>query len=272
MSKLTDFNGLNALVTGASSGIGRIIAKRLAGAGAQVALVARNRAHLEELAAEIAATGGKAVVIPCDVSVLDQVKRAVAEALGRCGHIDILINNAGYGRHLSFLEWDIEDQEQMMKVNYLGMMYFTKLLLPQMVERRRGWIVFMASVAGKIATPDESAYAATKFATVGLAEALSIELEDRGVHVLTVCPGAINTAFFDEAALSRMPPVSKNHLADPEKLVDAIFKALAKGKREVTYPYAIAAGYFVKALAPGFMRRQVRRVTLDAIAKMKSGT
>lgn len=268
--QLTDFNGLNALITGASSGIGRIIAKRLAAGGAQVVLVARSREPLDELATEIRTSGGSALIMPCDVSELSQVKQVVAQVLAECGCIDILINNAGYGRHLTFLEWDIEDQERMMKVNYMGMMYFTKLLLPKMVEQGRGWIVFMASVAGKIATPEESAYAATKFATVGLAEALSIEVEDKGVHVLTVCPGAINTPFFDEEALRRMPPVSRDHLADPEKLVDAIFKALAKGKREVTYPYGIATAYIVRALAPGFMRKQVRRVTLDAIAKMKS--
>ena len=93
-----------------------------------------------------------------------------------------------------------------MRVNYFGSLYFTKALLPQMVQQRRGWIVFVASVAGKIAPPEESAYAATKFAMVGLAASLSLEVEDAGVHVLTVCPGVIRTPFFDEEALSRMAP------------------------------------------------------------------
>ena len=84
----------------------------------------------------------------------------------------------------------------MLQVNTLGSIYPTKALLPAMLEAGRGWIVFMASVAGRIATPDESLYAATKFALVGLAESLSLELEDAGIHVLTVCPGAVRTPFF----------------------------------------------------------------------------
>ncbi len=265
--KLTTCKGLNCLITGASSGIGRLLALAVAKDGARMALVARREDELNTLKKEIEEAGGEAMVFTCDVSVLDDVKQTCEQVSRDFGQVDMLINNAGYGHHRTFLEWDIEDQERMMRVNYFGMMYFTKLLLPQMVERKNGWVIFVASVAGKLATPEESAYAASKFATVGLAEALSIEVEDDGVHVLTVCPGAINTPFFDEEALRRMPPVAKNNMADPDKLVAAIMKALRKGKHEVTYPYGIAAGYIVRALAPGFMRKQVRRVTLDAINK-----
>ncbi|MBM3956515.1 MAG: SDR family NAD(P)-dependent oxidoreductase, partial [Gemmatimonadetes bacterium] len=125
--------------------------------------------------------------------------------------------------------------------------------------------VFIASVAGRIATPEESAYAATKFAMIGLAEALSIEVEDAGVHVLTVCPGVIRTPFFDAEALERLPPVTRSQWVEPEALVDAIRKALAKGRRELTFPRKLGVAYVVKALAPGFMRSQVKRVTLQAI-------
>ena len=156
-----------------------------------------------------------------------------------------------------------------MRVNFLGILYWTKALLPQMVERRRGWLVFMASVAGKIGVPDESVYAASKFATVGLAEALSIEVEDAGVHVLTICPGTIRTPFFDQEALERMPPVAKRGMVDPEPLIEAIMRGLAAGKREVTYPRYIAAGYLTKAFAPEFLRRNVKRTTIDAVKKAK---
>lgn len=266
--KLTDYRGIGALVTGASSGIGRIFSRRVAALGARVALVARNEGELRKLADEITQEGGEALVLPCDVSKLDEVRRTCSDALQRLGSIELLYNNAGYGHHRRFVDWDIEDQERMMRVNYLGMMYFTKLLLPQMLERKKGWIVFTSSVAGKLATPEESAYAATKFATTGLAEALSLEVEDDNVHVLNVCPGAIRTPFFDEEALRRMPPVARDNMGDPDVLVDEIIKALAKGKYEMTYPSGISPGYIVRAIAPGFMRRQVKRVTLDAIAKM----
>jgi short-subunit dehydrogenase len=267
MPRLTSYRGLRALVTGASSGIGRELALRFAGEGASVALVARREAELEKLATEIRGAGGKALVLPCDVADREQAEACTARALGELGGIDILVNNAGYGHHRTFLEWDLTDMERLMRVNYFGALYFTKLLLPQMVERKKGWLVFVSSVAGKIASPEEAAYAASKFAMEGLAAALSIEVEDAGIHVLTVRPGVIRTPFFDAEALERMPPVSKRQFVEPRRLVDAIVAALARGRRELTFPRWIASGYLVQALAPGFMRRQVRRNTIDALGR-----
>lgn len=270
MHELTSYRGLRALVTGASSGIGRGLALRLGREGAQLALVARREVELEQLAAEIRAAGGEALVLPCDVSNRQQVEACAARALERFGGIDFLVNNAGYGHHRTFLEWDLTDMEQLMRVNYFGTLYFTKALLPQMVERRKGWLVFVSSVAGKIAPPEEAAYAASKSAMEALAAALSIEVEDAGIAVLTVRPGVIRTPFFDDEALERMPPVSRRQFAEPERLVDAILSALARGKRELTFPRWIASGYLVQALAPGFMRRQIRRTTIDARARERA--
>jgi short-subunit dehydrogenase len=268
VAKLTSYRGLTALVTGASSGIGRLLALRLAREGAHVALVARREDQLREVADEISAAGGEAVVLPCDVADREQVFAAAQQAVDHFGAIDLLVNNAGYGHHRRFLDWDIEDMERMMRVNYLGTLYWTKALLPQMVERKRGWLIFMASVGGKIGVPEESAYAASKFAVVGLAEALSLEVEDSGVHILTVCPGTFRTDFFDDEALARMPPVSQRNMQEPEVLVDAVIDALATGKREITVPKRFAAAYAVRAIAPGFMRRNVKRTTLDANKKL----
>jgi uncharacterized protein len=267
MGRIVSYQGMTALVTGASSGIGRLLSLRFAREGARVALVARRRSELEALATEIATAGGAAFPISCDVSDPASVQETCAKALDHFGRIDLLVNNAGYGHHRTFLEWDLADMERVMCVNYFGALRFTKLLLPQMVDRGRGWVVLVASVAGRIGTPGESAYAATKFAMVGLGEALSIEVEDSGIHVLTVCPGVIRTPFFDAEALDRMPPVARRQFVEPEKLVEAIIRALARGDRELTYPRSLAAAYVVKALAPGFMRRQVKRATLAAITK-----
>lgn len=271
MGELRSWQGLRAVVTGASSGIGRCLARRIAGEGARVALVARRQAALTALADEIRAGGGEAVALPCDVAEREQVDACAARVLAEFGGVDVLVNNAGYGHHRSFLAWDLDDMERLMRVNYLGALAFTKRLLPQMVERRRGWLVFVSSVAGRIASPEESAYAASKFAIEGLAAALSIELEDAGVHVLTVRPGVIRTPFFDAEALARMPPVAKRQFQDPERLVDAVMTALARGRRELTFPRWIAVSYLVQALAPGFMRRQVRRNTLDALEREEAG-
>lgn len=267
MRKLESVAGLNAVVTGASSGIGHALALRLARGGARVALVARRADRLEALARDIAAAGGEALVVTCDVGDRTDSLAAADRVLQRFGSVEILVNNAGYGHHRRFLDWDLDDIERMMQVNYLGAVYWTKALLPQMVTQRRGWLVFVASVAGKLGVPEESAYAASKFAMVGLAEALSYEVENAGVQVLTVCPGTIRTEFFDEEALRRMPPVARRMMVDVEPMVEAIMDALARGRYELTFPRFIATGYIVRALAPGVMRRNTRRQTLDALAK-----
>ncbi len=262
IAKLTSFRDKTAVITGASSGIGRALALRFAREGVRVGLVARREDALHQVAAEIG--DGSAVVLPCDVADRDQSLACAARAVGELGRVDILVNNAGYGHHRRFLEWSLDDMERIMRVNYFGALYWTKALLPQMVERGSGWVVFMASVAGKLGVPEESAYAATKFAMVGMAEALSMEVDDAGVHVLTVCPGTIDTPFFDEEAQRRMPPVSRRMMIAPEEVVDATVHALKRGKREITVPRFIAASYVVRTLAPGFMRRNTKKTVLGS--------
>lgn len=262
MTRLKDYPERNVLITGASSGIGRLLALRMASAGARVALVARRADVLEAIAGEIRSSGGEAVALPCDVGDREQAMETAARAVEVLGPIDVLVNNAGYGHHRLFLDWDLDDMERVMRVNYLGSLYFTKAMLPSMVERGSGWMVFVASVAGRIAPAEETAYAASKHAMVGLASSLSLEVEDAGVHVLTVLPGAIRTPFFDDEALARLPAVARKQMAEPEDLVDAIMDGLARGRRELTYPRWIASGYLAQAIAPSFTRRQVKKQTL----------
>jgi short-subunit dehydrogenase len=269
MKCISDFRGLRILVTGASSGIGRLLCLRLAEKGARLVLVARRIDELELLKQDIESKGAEALVISCDVRELAQVKDCVDKAMLHYGNIDMLVNNAGYGNHHSFVDWPLEDIENLVRVNYFGSVYFTKLLLPQMLAMRNGCILFVASVAGKLSTPDESAYCAAKHAVVGLAGALSLEVEDAGVYVSTINPGAFDTPFFKQADLDRMPPVAKNGMGDPNKLVDYIFKVLAKGLHDTTYPFLPTTGYLVNAIAPEFMRKQVKKVTIEAMRKSK---
>ncbi len=271
MHKLTSYKGRVALVTGASSGLGRLLALHFAREGARVALVALPGPELETVAGEIAGTGAEELALPCDVAARDQVFAAAERALYHFGGVDLLVNNAGYGHHRPFLEWDLDDMERLLRVNFLGTLYWTKALLPQMVERRVGWIVFMASVAGRLGVPDESAYAASKFAMVGLAEALASEVEDLGVHVLTVCPGPVRTGFFDAEAMARMPPSTKRSMIDPERVVEAIVRALAAGKHEITVPRRLALVYLIRAIAPNLLRRNIKRRIIDALPKVTSG-
>jgi hypothetical protein len=210
----------------------------------------------------VEAAGGQALVLPCDVAERSAVFEAADAVTRAWGGVDVLVNNAGYGHHRPFLRWDLDDMERMMRVNYFGSLYWTKALLPGMVERGEGWIVFVASVAGHLASPDESAYAASKFATVGLAESLSIEVEDAGVHVLTVCPGVIDTPFFDEEALARMPRAALRQMVQPEGLADAVVRALARGRHRLTHPRLLAAAYPIREAFFRFFRWGTKRAAL----------
>jgi short-subunit dehydrogenase len=270
--KLTSYTDRVALVTGASSGLGRLLALRFARGGARIALVALPGAELDAVGREIARLGSDGLVLPCDVAERDQVFAAAEQALRHFGRVDLLVNNAGYGHHRPFLEWGLDDMERLFRVNFMGTLYWTKTLLPQMVERGEGWIVFMASVAGRLGVPDESAYAASKFAMVGLAEALASELDDRGVHVLTVCPGPVRTGFFDAEAIARMAPSTRRSMIEPERVVEAIVRALAAGKHEITVPRRLALVYLVRALAPNLLRRNVKRRTVGSLPGVTSGS
>lgn len=262
MGKLSSFEEKTAIVTGASSGIGRALALQLAERGARVALLARRKDALDALAEEITSFGGRALALACDVGDREQVFASFRAAEATLGPADLLINNAGYGGHRWFLEWDLDDVERMMQVNFLGAVYCTRAVLDSMVRRGSGWIVFMASVAGRIAPPRESVYAASKSALVGLASALSLEVEHVGIHVLTVCPGAVRTPFFGEGDLEELPPVARRRMVAPEELAGAVLGALRRGRRELTYPRWMALAYAVQGLAPGFTRRQVGRTVL----------
>jgi short-subunit dehydrogenase len=261
VTRLSSFQGVRAVVTGASSGIGEGLALRLAEEGAAVALVARRQDELCRVAEAIEGKGGVAHVVAADLSDRTAAVEAARIAEERLAGVDLLVNNAGYGGHHAFSEWDLDDMDRMMRVNYLASLAFTRTLLPGMLARRRGWLVFVASVAGKIPTPLEAPYAASKAALLALAEAVSLEVEDAGVHVLNVCPGVIETPFFSEQDWQQLPAVARRGAVPVAGLVDRIVRALQKGRHELTYPGPIAAAYRVKALAPRFMRRQVKRAT-----------
>jgi short-subunit dehydrogenase len=262
--RLKSWNGKVAVITGASSGIGRLLAIQAAEKGATAVLVARNEERLRCVEREIVAAGGRTDVVPCDVADRTAVLSAAETIVGRHGRVDVLMNNAGFGHHANFIDLELDEMERLIQVNLLGSVYWTKALLPQMVARQSGWIVFVASVAGKIAVPDESVYCATKFAMLGLAASVSMEVEAQGVHVLTVCPGAVNTAFFTEAMIARMPPVARRTMIAPEAVAGAVMRALAAGKREITVPRSIAFSYLIQAAFPRFMRHMVKRVALRA--------
>jgi len=162
--------------------------------------------------------------------------------------VDILFNNAGYGRHRTFLEWDLDDVERMMRVNYLGSVYLTRLLLPGMVERGTGWVVFIASVAGRIGTPGSRRTPPRSSPSWGWPKRCR-RGGRRGSPRADGVPRRRPHALLRAEGLARLPPVARRRIVEPEQLVDAIFGALARGG--TSSPSALAgAGYVVKAVAP----------------------
>src|SRR6266446_2556031 len=264
MAGLTDYQGTAGIVTGASSGIGAQLARDLAARGMRVALLARRADRLAALADEIRRGGGEAIAVPCDVAERTSIEGAVAGVLERFGRVDLLVNDAGYGRHVLFKDHDAADIERMMRTNYLGVVWATKAVLPAMRARRRGWIVNISSVAGKLGQPDEAAYSASKFAVTGLSEGLSYELAPLGIHVMTVYPALVRTEMFTPAVLARMPERSMSFV-EPAVLSRDVLHALARGRHEVTVSRWVAVAYVMRVLLPRFHRRMTARIRLPVL-------
>lgn len=248
-----DLRGAVAVVTGASAGIGEATALALARAGARVVLAARRLERLESLAERIAARGGEALPVRCDVTIrgdLEELAARTDEAYGRC---DVLVNNAGIPGGGPFHELSPEQIERVVRVNLLGVMLGTRAFLPMMLERRRGHIVNVASLAGRFATPGSSVYGATKHAVVAFSESLYYELRPHGILVTAVNPGFTRTEGFPQEGIPR-PLVMR-----PERVAAVIVDVVRRGRApEVSVPRALAAAQVFRVLTPPLYRLGVR--------------
>lgn len=182
-----------ALVTGASSGIGAALALDLAKFGAKIAIGARRTERLEKLAEEIKNAGGTPLIITADLSKKDEAEGAVLKTIEEFGGIDILVNNAGRGNRASVEDTPQEQLESMFAINVFSLWYTTAVALPVMKKQKRGHIINISSVAGKIAYPFNSAYVAAKHAVIGFTAALRTELVETGVEATVICPAGVET-------------------------------------------------------------------------------
>jgi hypothetical protein len=185
--------GKVAVVTGASSGIGATLAQMLAEEGATVVLAARRKQKLDDLAERIAKRGGKAIAVRCDVTVSEDAEELIHYTVQECGTIDILVNNAGQGNLASVEDTTDSMIENMFAVNAFALWYTTRPALRYMKARGSGHIINVASMAGKLGFPYNSAYVAAKHACVGFTHALRLELAETQIHASVVCPSNVLT-------------------------------------------------------------------------------
>jgi NAD(P)-dependent dehydrogenase (short-subunit alcohol dehydrogenase family) len=195
-------------ITGASSGFGRLLTEYLLSLGATVVATAR---HVDQLNDLVTRYPGHVFILPLDVTKPGSIDHAVADAIAHVGHIDVLVNNAGYGVAGAIEEVSENEYMPMFETNLFGLINLTKALLPQFRERRSGHIVNLSSIGGLIGSPGWGFYNATKFAVEGLSQALAAELAPLGIHVLVVEPGPFRTDF-----LGRSGVEAKLRIADYE--------------------------------------------------------
>jgi len=184
-----------AIVTGASRGIGKAIARAFANEGSDVVLLSRHKESLDALAAEMSQAGLSATPIAADVTAESQVQRAVAKVVERFGRIDTLVNNAGIGFFKKVVDMEMQEFDAMWNVNMRGVFVATKSVLPHMIKARSGNIVNIASLAGKNTFVGGAGYAATKWALRGFAGSLMLEVREYGIRVITIFPGSVDTGF-----------------------------------------------------------------------------
>jgi len=194
MDAVHSLAGQVAIVTGGGRGIGASIARQLSSLGATAVLCGRNDAVLESSAQAIAQAGGKAEVVPCDVTSLPSVEAAAKRVEASFGRVDILVNNAGIGgfggplHQLAPDSWD-----RILNTNLRGVYYTTRAFAPMMIRARSGHIINISSLAGKNALPNGAAYAASKWGLNGLSYSLAEELRSHNIRVAVICPGSTNT-------------------------------------------------------------------------------
>jgi short-subunit dehydrogenase len=229
MANTSDFNGKWALVTGASAGIGVALARELAGHGAKLILTARRKDRLDTLAAELTAKGTEVRIVAADLNE-PAAPQQIYDATEAAGiPVDILINNAGLGQFGAFHLTPIEQELSQIRVNCEAMVHLSRLFVPHMVERRRGWVLVVASTASFQPIPYLNTYAATKVFDRFFAQALAAEVARFGVKVTVLCPGPTESEFWD---VSRASAFKRRVQSTPEVARLGI-NALARGKRTI---------------------------------------
>jgi NAD(P)-dependent dehydrogenase (short-subunit alcohol dehydrogenase family) len=262
------FRGLAVVLTGASSGIGRAMARQLAEQGAWLALGARSAGELDDAAREClaagAAVGARAVAVPTDVAVEAECEALVARAVAEFGRLDVLVCNAGVSMWARFDALaDLRGLERIMQVNYFGAVYCTRAALPHL-KCARGRIVAVSSLTGRTGVPTRTGYAASKHAMAGFFDSLRIELADEGVSVTVVYPGFVATGVRRHAVGPDGRPLGESPVREGEVMTaDACarltLRAAAARRRELVMTARGRVGQWLKLVAPSLTDALARR-------------
>jgi 3-oxoacyl-[acyl-carrier protein] reductase len=207
---LSDLQGKVAIVTGAGRGIGKAVSLSLAQAGCRVVLAARTRQQIEAVQEEIRAKGGHALAVPTDLTLDDDIERLVETSQTNCGMVDILINNAGWGKRAPVASANVTDWDRTFRLNLRAPMMLAKALLPNMIARREGAVINIGSVSGKSGEANGAAYSASKFGLIGFTQSLYEEVREHGIKVAVILPGFVDT-----------PLIPPNRQLDRTKMIQA---------------------------------------------------
>jgi short-subunit dehydrogenase len=250
-------NGSTILITGASSGIGAALAYAAARQGARVVLLARTAAALEQIAADIRAGGGKADVYAIDLTDAAATEQTIRRVLAEVGPPDIVISNAGAGRWLFAEETSAEEAVAMMAMPYFAAFYLTRGLLPALLKRGHGVLLYVNSPASLVAWPGATGYTAARWALRGFAEALRADLHGTGLRVSTAIPGKVSSGYFanNPGTEARAPGLARLlPTLTPEQAAERILRGIARGERQMIFPRSLKLLYLVHAVAPGLVR------------------
>jgi len=257
-------DGRLALVTGAASGIGRASALAFARRGASLAICDLNEAGLAETEAEARRLGAEVLARRVDVARADQMAAFAGEVHARAPAVDLLMNNAGVGLGGGLLDTTLDDWRWIVDINLFGVVHGIHCFVPKMVERRRGHVVNVASMAGYVASATLPAYTTTKYAVVGLSESLREELAPHGIGVTAVCPGIINTPIVRTsrwrggAAREEVRELAARAFArrnyPPERVAENVLAAVQRNRAVAPISPEAWTFYYLKRLAPGLVR------------------
>ncbi|EEF57439.1 SDR family NAD(P)-dependent oxidoreductase [Pedosphaera parvula] len=255
------FYDRTVVITGGARGLGLVMARQLAGEGAQLALLARDLDELRRAESELSQLGADVLILPCDLRDQNQVNEAIQRTIAHFGSIDVLINNAGIIQVGPLEHMTVEDFQNAMAIHFYGPLYTTLAVLPHMQRARRGRIVNISSIGGKIAFPHLLPYTASKFALVGLSDGLRAELRRDNIFVTTVCPGLMRTGSPPNAqfkghhqreyawfAISDSLPLLS---VDADRAAHKIIEACRRGSARLTVGVQTKAAILLNELFPG---------------------